>query len=117
MKIAVILIRGLTKVNQDVMDTLTMLNLGKKHTCVILEAKDSTLGMVRKVNDMVTYGTVNETSIKLLNEKRKSQVQNVFHLNPPRGGFERKGIKQSYTNGGALGDRGDKINDLIAKMV
>jgi large subunit ribosomal protein L30 len=40
-----------------------------------------------------------------------------FKLSPPRGGFERKGVKVAYSLGGALGYRKDKINDLINKMV
>lgn len=39
-----------------------------------------------------------------------------FKLNPPRGGFERKGVKIAYSLGGALGYRKDKINDLIKRM-
>lgn len=40
-----------------------------------------------------------------------------FRLLPPRGGFERKGIKQPYSMGGALGYRGEHINILIKKML
>ncbi|MEA3254513.1 MAG: 50S ribosomal protein L30 [Candidatus Altiarchaeota archaeon] len=41
----------------------------------------------------------------------------VFRLNPPEKGYERKGIKKPYTKGGALGYRGEKINELIGKMI
>jgi large subunit ribosomal protein L30 len=41
----------------------------------------------------------------------------VCRLHPPRGGYERKGIKISFNLGGALGYRGDKINKLISKML
>jgi large subunit ribosomal protein L30 len=40
-----------------------------------------------------------------------------FRLKPPTGGFERKGIKQPYSVGGALGYRGKEINILIKKML
>ncbi|MFH0752187.1 MAG: 50S ribosomal protein L30 [archaeon] len=40
-----------------------------------------------------------------------------FKLNPPRHGFERKGIKTPFSLGGALGYRKEKINDLIMRMV
>ncbi len=40
----------------------------------------------------------------------------VFRLHPPRGGL--KGSKKrSFKEGGALGYRGDMINDLIEKML
>lgn len=40
-----------------------------------------------------------------------------FRLMPPRGGFERHGIKVHYSMGGSLGYRKEKINDLIKKMI
>lgn len=39
----------------------------------------------------------------------------VFRLHPPIKGYE--GNKRSYRNGGALGYRGEAINDLIARML
>ena len=39
----------------------------------------------------------------------------VFRLHPPSKGYE--GIKRSYRNGGALGYRGEAINELIARML
>ncbi len=40
-----------------------------------------------------------------------------FKLNPPKRGFERKGIKKPFSIGGALGYRKEKINDLIKRMI
>ncbi len=40
-----------------------------------------------------------------------------FRLMPPKGGFERKGIRTSYATGGALGYRGENISKLIEKML
>jgi large subunit ribosomal protein L30 len=45
------------------------------------------------------------------------KVKKVFRLKPPRKGFGRKGIKKTFVQGGALGDRKEKINDLIKRMV
>lgn len=42
-------------------------------------------------------------------------VKPVFRLHPPVKGYE--GNKRSYRNGGALGYRGEAINDLIARML
>lgn len=44
-------------------------------------------------------------------------LRTYFRLLPPKGGFERKGIKQPYSMGGALGYRGQDINILIKKML
>ena len=43
-------------------------------------------------------------------------VQPVFKLHPPSKGFKGK-IKKSYGSGGELGYRGEKINELIKRMV
>ncbi len=40
-----------------------------------------------------------------------------FKLVPPRGGFERGGIKKHYSLGGALGYRGENINNLVGRML
>jgi len=45
-----------------------------------------------------------------------SKVQPVFKLHPPSKGFKGN-IKKGYTSGGELGYRGEKINDLIKRMV
>ena len=44
-------------------------------------------------------------------------LKQFFKLNPPRSGFERKGIKVPFSLGGALGYRKNNINDLIKRMV
>jgi large subunit ribosomal protein L30 len=43
-------------------------------------------------------------------------VQPVFKLHPPTKGFKGK-IKKGYSMGGELGYRGEKINELIKRMV
>lgn len=40
----------------------------------------------------------------------------VFRLHPPRKGHKQRGIKHPFTLGGALGYRGNEINNLITKM-
>lgn len=42
-------------------------------------------------------------------------VKPVFRLHPPRKGYE--GIKRPFADGGALGDRGEAINDLLLRML
>jgi len=48
---------------------------------------------------------------------KKLGIKPVFRLHPPRKGFERKGIRKTYKEGGASGFRGDEINQLILKMI
>jgi len=48
---------------------------------------------------------------------KKLRIKEVFRLRPPRKGFERKGIKKTFALGGALGNRGEKINELILRMI
>lgn len=47
--------------------------------------------------------------------KKLPDIKPIFRLSPPRKGYE--GIKRSYVEGGALGYRGKKINDLIGRMI
>jgi large subunit ribosomal protein L30 len=120
-KIAIIRIRGTDDVKSGIESTLRMLKLHKKHTCSIYAKTDVLMGMLQKCKDYVTFGEIDEETYKLLVEKRaivkEGKTENYFHLHPPRGGFERKGIKTPYTLKGALGYRKEKINLLIKKMI
>jgi large subunit ribosomal protein L30 len=121
-KIAIIRIRGMTGLRQEISDTLDMLRLYKKHACVVIDATPSNVGMVKKVKDFVTYGEIDDETLTILTEKRgikdsEGNLKPVFSLAPPVGGFERKGIKKPFTVGGVLGNRREKINNLIQKMI
>jgi large subunit ribosomal protein L30 len=52
-----------------------------------------------------------------INIKDVPGLKRFFRLNPPRGGFERKGIKKAYSVGGVLGYRVKEINKLIERML
>jgi len=41
----------------------------------------------------------------------------VFRLKPPTKGYDRKGIKKTFKEGGVLGYRADHINKLLLKMI
>jgi large subunit ribosomal protein L30 len=120
-RLAVIRIRGTTGVKKPIADTLSMLSLYTKNSIVIVPNNPVFTGMVKKVKDFVTYGEVAEDVVKSLSEKRKNTSENksimAFTLNSPRGGFERKGIKVAFSHKGALGYRGEKISDLIKRMM
>tara|TARA_Y100000310_G_scaffold278642_1_gene297214 strand:+ start:27543 stop:27965 length:423 start_codon:yes stop_codon:yes gene_type:complete len=140
MKIAVILVRGTVNVTKTIKDTLTMLKLSRKNTCVVVENTPTTMGMIKKAKDYITWGEISEDTFKELVAKRGQEWQGrtqdskkkysyktlevagkkykpFFRLNPPSKGFGRKGIKMPFKLGGALGPRADKINDLIMRML
>ncbi len=108
--IAAILIRGKIDSRQDVKDTLTMLNLDRKHACVTLENNPVNMGMLNKCKDFVTYGEVSEETAKRIDGIKQGKIA---RLHPPRGGL--KSIKRSTTNGGDLGPRKD-MDALIERM-
>lgn len=114
-RLAVVLVRGRVDMKTEILSTLDMLRLKKKNCCVVLDFTPSILGMVKKVRNFVTYGFVDSETFALLEEKRGGKK--FYSLNPPKKGFGRKGIKVPFSLGGALGDRKDKINDLIRRMV
>ena len=115
--IAVIRIRGDAGVRSDIKNTLQRLKLTDKNNCVLLKETPDMLGMLKKVKDYITWGKIDDATKKELITKRGNEGTTVFRLHPPRGGFERKGIKKTYRIGGVLGDRKEKINELIIKML
>ena len=114
-KMAIILVRGTNKLNYNIRSVLKHMNLFHVNNCVILNDTPSSLGAIKKVKDFITYGKVNEETIKLLS-KQRALKEKTYVLHPPRKGWERKGIKTAYTIGGALGLR-DNMDDLIKKML
>ena len=141
-KIAVVRVRGISGVRHDMRKTLRMLRLFRRNNCVVLENTPSNLGMIMKVKDFVTFGEIDDKTYQELVDKRGSdfkgreesskgvikyknnfvkvgsrKIKPYFRLSPPRGGFERKGTKVSFKNGGVLGYREAKMADLIKKMI
>lgn len=120
-KIAVIRVRGPVNVRKVTENTLKMLRLQRKNSCVVVPNTPSFIGMIHKVKDYVTWGIIDEETLNLLTEKRGEKtgdkLKPFFRLNPPVKGFGRKGIKKAFVVGGALGDRKEKVNDLIRRML
>ncbi len=113
-KLAIIRIKGPVGVKYEVEDTMKMLHLNNKFNCAVIEDKPEFRGMIRKVEHLITWGTISDDTIKLLEKRKKGKY---YILHPPRGGFERKGIKMPFKLGGAYGCRKEKINDLIQRML
>lgn len=150
---AVIRIRGSVKTRKDVEDALGMLRLHRANHCVVIPETESYLGMLRKVKDYVTWGSMDKKTLSELLKVRGRLVGNekidekklkriagfdsfekfsdalingevklkdfkelkpVFRLNPPRKGL--KAIRLPYPRGD-LGDRKEKINDLLMRMI
>ncbi len=139
-KIAVVLVRGLVDVTTSIKDTLLLLRLTRKNTCVVLDDTPVARGMLQKAKDYATWGVISEDTFNELLSKRGQEYKGpladrkekysyktldirgkkykpYFTLNPPRKGFGRKGIKIPFHLGGALGDRKEKMNDLIMRML
>ena len=140
-QLAVIRIRGLTGIKIKIEDTLQMLRLYKKNYCCVLPHNPVYIGMLKKAKDYITWGEIDDETFNTLVSKRgeefngretdskekinyndfisinNKKIKKYFRLNSPKRGFERKGIKHSFQQGGALGYRGTAINDLIKRMI
>jgi len=124
-KLALVRVRGQVRMVWDIKDTLNNLGLYRPNYCVIVEKTPVFLGMIKKVDRHITWGEASEETLNLLEKKRektknkKGEVvyKKFLRLNPPRKGYGRKGIKKSFQEKGALGYRGDKINELIKRML
>jgi large subunit ribosomal protein L30 len=121
---AVVRVRGTVRATSKLNTILRMLRLYRKNFCVILDGKD--ISRIKQVKDYVTYGEINKETEQELIKKRgektigkdgKETLKPFFRLNPPRKGFGRKGIKVSFSQGGGLGYRAEKINDLVMRML
>ncbi len=130
-----------------------MLRLNRANHLVILPEDPSTLGMLRKAKDYITWGIIEPEVLALVLRNRgrlegdrpltdsylKERtghgsidelaraicdgraslrevpgLKPVIRLPPPRKGYE--GVKRSFVEGGALGNRGERINDLLHRM-
>ncbi|MEM4267277.1 MAG: uL30 family ribosomal protein [Candidatus Woesearchaeota archaeon] len=119
-KLAIIRVRGGIGLSPKVRKTFELLKLYRKNYCSVWPNTPSIIGMAEAVKDYATYGIIDSETYGLLSKKtelKDGKPKGFFRLNPPRGGFGRKGIKKPFKSGGALGDRGDKINQLIKRML
>jgi large subunit ribosomal protein L30 len=113
MKLAIVRVRGNVRIGTGVRDTFKMLGLNKKNHCVIVEDLPHIKGMLKPISHLATWGPVDEKTLAAL----KTKGDKIFKLNPPRKGYGRKGVKMPFKRGGASGDRKEKINDLIMRMI
>jgi len=120
-KLIAIRIRGSLNIKPKNQTTLELLKLQKSHSCVVLEDNLNMRAMLKTIGHIVTWGVADEETVKLLSEGKKAKKTKsgtvYLSLAPPKGGFERKGIKTPFHKGGVLGFRGEKIGALVKKML
>lgn len=140
-QLAAIRIRGFSGVKQKVESTLTMLRLYRKNYCVVVPNNPIYEGMLKQAKDYITWGEIDEETLHNLLDKRAEEsdgnesdsnekikyndfivvngkkIKKYFRLNSPKKGYGKKGIKHTFKEGGALGYRGNDINNLIKRMV
>jgi len=113
-KLGVVRVRGSLHIRVDVKQAFESLRLTKKNYGTIVEDTPTNRGIIQKLDMFIAWGEITPETEKVM-QKRKHN--NLYTLQPPRKGYGRKGIKMAFTKGGALGYRGDKINDLIQRMI
>ena len=67
---AVIRIKGLIGLKKGPKDTLSMLRLHRKMHCVLLKETESMKGMLQRAKDWITWGEIDDDTLRLLILKR-----------------------------------------------
>jgi large subunit ribosomal protein L30 len=118
--IVVIRIKGRVGISQKINETLDRLRLRRKYSCVVLKGSEEERGMIKKVEDFVAYGEIKDDVykelVKIRGKKGKDgKIKPFFRLHPPRKGIESK--KHFGVGKGVLGNNGEKINELVLRML
>ena len=128
----------MVQIPNDVQETLYRMRLRQKYAAILLDDTPENARLLLKVRNFVAFGNVSEDTLKALivargerldrkpvassmkvptseTEVDKSGLKPFFRLHPPRKGIDCKnhfGIRK-----GVLGNNGEKINDLVRKML
>jgi large subunit ribosomal protein L30 len=128
--IAIVRIRGSTKVSHDIEETMIRLNLKHANNCTVVKLDKSYRGMISKCQNHVAFGEIDEPTLSRVMARHLPEAdakkvmagdtaalkdEMPFRLHPPKRGY--RAIKLSYQQGGALGYMGSDINSLIKRMV
>ena len=108
---------------QKVKDYITWGEIDKETLAALIRKRGRLIGNKPITDEYVKEKlgmTIDEFAEKVVNGEMKltdlPNIKPVFRLHPPRGGL--KGSKKrSFKEGGALGYRGEKINELIERML
>lgn len=141
--IVIIRITGLIGMKQNAEETLNRLKLRKKYSCVVINEKPEIMGMLEKIRNFAAFGKIDEKMLAEIIKARGKKIGDAkakisdadaqkiakeimagkemeklglkpwFSLHPARGGIN---TKKHYPRG-VLGNHGDKINELIERML
>ena len=138
--LAVVRLRGGIGLSGENRDTLRMMRLTAVNHCTLLPDNRESKGMLKKAVSFVTWGeiapqtleklvekrgrlpgdkkldskTAKETAGKIAKGEKDIKIKKVFRLSPPKKGL--KSTRKTFPKGD-LGYRGDKINELIERMI
>ena len=107
---------------QKAKDYITWGEVDSQTVAKLLSKRGKLAGNIKITEDYIKentdFSSVEELSKAVVDSGAKledSGVKPVFRLHPPRKGYE--DIKKTFVESGSLGYRGDKIGDLIKKMI
>ena len=139
--ICIIRIKGQTGIRGDFKENLHRLRLRRKYSCVVINPTKEQEGMIKKIRNFVALGKIKKDTFEILLEKRgqvidknkkidskkiseeiekgkgyeEMNLKPFFRLHSPRGGID---SKVHFGKGkGVLGDNGEKINELVRRML
>ncbi|WP_281194942.1 50S ribosomal protein L30 [Halorubrum sp. F4] len=72
---AIVQLRGEVNVNEGVVDTLDMLNVGRVNHATFVPETDSYRGMITKVNDLVAFGEPTVETVAATIERRGEPLE------------------------------------------
>ena len=72
---ALVQIRGSVNMNQDIQDTLEMLNIERTNHATLVPESEAYTGMVSKVNDYVAHGVPSVETVELLLSTRAEPAE------------------------------------------
>ncbi len=139
---AVIRVRGSVNVSREVKDTLRLLRLTRVNHCILIPKGPDYEGMLQKAGSHITWGEVSQDTLERLVTKRgrlpgdvrvpegeakdmarkilkdgsvrDTKLKPVFRLSPPSKGY--RSVRLGFPRGD-LGGRGEKINELLKRMI
>ena len=135
--ILAIRISGHVEMPKDAEETLFRMRMRKKYSAVLLKETKESQNLLQVVRNFIAFGKIDQKTLEELLSKRaksldkkkvdakrtaeiiltegieKAGIKPFFRLHPPRKGID---SKLHYPKG-VLGDNGDKINDLVRRML
>ncbi|MBI2583658.1 MAG: uL30 family ribosomal protein [Candidatus Aenigmarchaeota archaeon] len=103
-RIVIVRMRGTIGVDIRIRKTLDLLRLKRRFSASVFDDSPSIRGMIKNCQGYVAWGEVNDETETIVATRK---------LSPPRGGINSKYMHPK----GDLGYRGDKINELVKRMI